>query len=546
MKRNLALLAAAAVAAAFVVPMFASDPTLDRIAQALVLAGPAAAAAIASAAGRPLLSAAALAALAGYVSGALALRGVPVPLSVLTGTAAGAATGAGTAVLLQRLDAPAFVLATLLMTIAGGALVQALPGITGAQAGLGPLPGVSVPLSAQRTAVFTPLGDFHVLLAIATLGTAAAVALLHGRVGREWRAVGSDRVRAATTHVNPLLAEVSVLAIAGALAALSGAVGAHVARVATGQGFALDVAALPLLAALAAAREPLAAAIVAVATGVLGTVLLPAAGWRGPPDAMSLAIGILALATLLTLLPSPARRGAEPAYAIDRARPWPLDSLRLEGGALELAPMQVRAPNNDVLLDAPQVTVAAGSVVGIVGPNGSGKTTLLGEIERLWRRGRLHIETNSGRAAVVALLPQEGGGFATCSVLETLLLAARHRNARDALSVADTWLQRLNLQAHAHALCAELSAAQRRTLDLARAVLAEPQVLLCDEPLAGLDDDQRAACVALLKAASNAGLTVVVAEHDREAVSDIASSVVELQRADTHLVPAVSASQVTR
>ena len=72
---------------------------------------------------------------------------------------------------------------------------------------------------------------------------------------------------------------------------------------------------------------------------------------------------------------------------------------------------------------------------------------------------------------------------------------------------------------------------QRRLLDLARVLLAGPDLLLCDEPLAGLDDSHRAAARACLQAASAQGLTVVIAEHDREAVAALAGDVLELERA---------------
>src|SRR6202043_3894035 len=132
------------------------------------------------------------------------------------------------------------------------------------------------------------------------------------------------------------------------------ALAAHVSRVATPVNFAPDVAALPLLAALAAGRQPLGAGLVAVATGLVGEVVLPAVGWQGPPDATSLALGILAVATVFTLIPAAAvsRREAEPP-AVDPDAPWPLAGLDLRGGRLEADPIAVRSPSGEVLVDAP-------------------------------------------------------------------------------------------------------------------------------------------------------------------------------------------------
>ncbi|MBV9101284.1 MAG: ATP-binding cassette domain-containing protein [Candidatus Dormibacteraeota bacterium] len=519
MRNRLALLAVAAIATAFIYPALAPAANLDRAALALALAGPAAGAALAMAAGRPPLMATALAGAAAYVSAALSLRGVPVLASIAIGTLAGAALGAAAAALSARLDATAFLIATLLLALAGAAAVQALPDITGAQAGLGPLQGVSVALGAAKTAVLTPLGDFHLMLAVGVLSGAGAALLLASHVGARWRAIGSDQARAAASGLRPVAGQIAVLATAGALAGLSGALGAHIARVATPQAFAADAAALPLLAAFAAGRQPLGAALVAIAIGVVGGLVLPAAGWQGPPDAMSLATGLLAVAALFTLLPGGAARGRERDLSIDPGKPWPLEAMA--GARLDVAPTQVRAPSGELLLDSPALSAEPGSITAVVGPNGAGKTTLLRELS-----GR---RLASGERVV--LLPQEGGGFATCTVRETLELAARRGRSRDsARAAASAWLERLAMAPVAGVMCGDLSSGPRRLLDLARVLLAAPSVLLCDEPLAGLDDAHRAAAVSCLRAAAGAGLTVVLAEHDREAVAAMAARVVTLER----------------
>src|SRR5579864_2495722 len=125
MRNRLALLAVLAVAAAFIYPAVAPAANLDRAALALALAGPAAGAALAMAAGRPPLMASALAGAAAYVSGALALRGVPVLACIALGTLAGAALAAAAAAVCARLDAIGFLIATLLLALAGAAAVQA-------------------------------------------------------------------------------------------------------------------------------------------------------------------------------------------------------------------------------------------------------------------------------------------------------------------------------------------------------------------------------------------------------------------------------------
>ncbi len=221
--------------------------------------------------------------------------------------------------------------------------------------------------------------------------------------------------------------------------------------------------------------------------------------------------------------------------------PWPLDSLGLRGAHLEVPPIQVQAANGGLLVDSPEFSVEPGAFQAVVGPNGAGKTTLLTAIlARAGPSGDVIATAGEARGRVV-LLPQEGGGFAACSVRETLLLGARPgRSAVAARALTEAWLHRLGLEASAGTLCVELSGGQRRLVDLARVLLGAPNVLLCDEPLAGLDDSSRAAAAACLRAAAQAGLTIIVAEHDRDAVAALATGVIALERADVAPRPATA------
>jgi ABC-type Mn2+/Zn2+ transport system ATPase subunit len=365
---------------------------------------------------------------------------------------------------------------------------------------------------------------------VVTMGIAAL--LLQVGPGPSWRAVGSDRLRARTSGLRPLGVEITVLGVAGLMAASSGALAAHISRVATPESFAPDVAALPLLAALAAGRQPIGAGLVAIATGLVGEVVLPALGWEGPPSADALALGILAVAALFTLLPGGGAAEEGRDASVDPDAPWPLEALGLHGGSLRADPLTLRAGGGQVLVEAPTFTAGPGTVTALVGPNGAGKTTLLRALdERAGRRRGVEV-LRDGRQGRLVLLPQEGGGFGSCSVRETLELAARGkgRSREAARQLADEWIQRLGLGSSSGLLCAELSAGQRRLVDLARVLLGAPDVLLCDEPLAGLDDNHRAAATACLRAAASAGATIVLSEHDREAVATLASTVIELER----------------
>lgn len=527
--RRLGIVAATLLVAAIVLPQHLGGPDLDRIAIALALAGPAAGGAISLAVGRPNLAVGALAGFGGYACGVLSLHGVALPLAVVLATLACGVCGGIVALGAQRLDTVGLLAATLLLAVGLGALTQAAPGLSGGQSGLGPLPSLGTALPGNRVLRLTPSGDLHALLAAALAVAILATLLLGSGVGALWRAVGSDRSRAAGSGLRPLRAELVALAFAGGLAGFGGALSAHVSGVVTPDVFALDVVALPLLAAVFAGRgSALGTVAAAVATGVVGGVVLPDLGWRGPPSATALALGLLAVAVVASLLPSAPAAATPQPTDLGADADWPLVAGEFAGAGLDVRGLDVLAGATVVV---PQLTldVPAGTIHGLVGPNGAGKSSVLGALSR-GPGGAVTVAGVPG--PVVVLQPQAGGGFPACTVDETLLLAARGggRSPAEAAEVAAAWRTRLGLDGLRDTMCSELSAGRRRMLDLARVLLRRPNLLLCDEPLAGLDPGARAAAVSLLRSAADAGLTIVIAEHDRAAVALLAHASTELQR----------------
>ena len=527
--RDLAIFSAILVIAALWLPMWLGAPDLDRTAIALTIAGPAAGAALSLAVGRPNLAVGALAGVGAYISGALSIRGFDVPLAVLIAIAACAGAGALLALVTARLDVVGLLASTLLMSVGLLALTQALPLQSGGQGGLGPLSPLGTNLPNGQVLRLTSTGNLHAALAFTLLVTVLTAVLLAGRAGALWRAVGSDRGRASSSGLRPLRAEVMVLTLASALAGAGGALSAHITTVATPDLFSPEVVALPLLAALLAGRgSALGAVACGVTTGLVGNLVLPDLGWRGPPSATALAMALLAVAVVASLLPGAATAPHAEPGAVDPDQPWPFDQAGFDGAQMTVADLEVRA-GALTLLDGFSMTVPAGQLHGLVGPNGAGKSSLLAALA-----SRPAPSVQLDRAGVVVLQPQAGGGFPACTVDETLLLAARAggRERDAARRVAGEWRTRLALESSGATLCAELSTGRRRLVDLARVVLRRPAVLLCDEPLAGLDPNARAAAVSLLRAAAAAGLTVVVAEHDRNAVTSLAAETTQLRRDD--------------
>jgi ABC-2 type transport system ATP-binding protein len=175
-------------------------------------------------------------------------------------------------------------------------------------------------------------------------------------------------------------------------------------------------------------------------------------------------------------------------------------------------------------LDALDLAVPRGAVVGLLGPNGAGKTTAMLLLATLLSptRGGARVfghDVVRERAAVrrrLGLLFQETSVDGLLTPEENLLFAARlaglgGRLARAA--VADT-IERVGLGPRARRPARELSGGWRRMLDIARATLHQPDLLILDEPTVGLDPEHRDAIWSLLDAQRRVhGTTVLFSTH---------------------------------
>lgn len=161
-------------------------------------------------------------------------------------------------------------------------------------------------------------------------------------------------------------------------------------------------------------------------------------------------------------------------------------------------------------LDALDLVVAPGTMVGVLGPNGAGKTTAMLLLATLLKPSRgtarlLGHDITRERAAIrrrLGLVFQEVSLDGLLTVQENLVFAARLAGLNGgtaARSVAKT-LERTGLRARASQPVRELSGGWRRLADIARATVHRPDLLILDEPTAGLDPEHRERMWRLLEA----------------------------------------------
>ncbi len=217
------------------------------------------------------------------------------------------------------------------------------------------------------------------------------------------------------------------------------------------------------------------------------------------------------------------------------------------------------------------LAVARGEVVGLVGPNGSGKTTLVNLASGA-------VAPSGGTVAVdgVDLTGASSRRFAAAGVVRTFqslrlfegqpvlanVVVGAQRRVRPSLAAAclrpPSFRRReRELRERAREVLAAvglagfddrpvegLSLGQRRRVELARAVAAEPSYLVLDEPAAGIDPEQAEGLVALVRSLAGAGCGVLVVEHDPALVDRVCDRVVGM--ADGAVVASGTYDEVAR
>jgi lipopolysaccharide export system ATP-binding protein len=168
------------------------------------------------------------------------------------------------------------------------------------------------------------------------------------------------------------------------------------------------------------------------------------------------------------------------------------------------------------------LALSEGEVLGVLGPSGAGKTTLfralVGEIpvasgrieldgqdighEPLWRRARRGV----------GYVPQTPSVLWDLTVEQNLATFEALTRATEPLG-ARAWAQTVELDSRLQVRAGELSGGERRRLELARALVGRPKVLVCDEPFAGIDPAGAERLGNLLRQRAEAGTGVVLADH---------------------------------
>jgi ABC-2 type transport system ATP-binding protein len=185
-----------------------------------------------------------------------------------------------------------------------------------------------------------------------------------------------------------------------------------------------------------------------------------------------------------------------------------------------------------IALDDLSFTVPAGEVVGFLGPNGSGKTTTMRAVFGLVALDSGSVRWNGQPIHAAArrrfgYMPEERGLYPGMLVGEQLQYLARLHglSSSDARSATTRWLERLGVADRAMSKVETLSLGNQQRVQLAAALVHDPELLILDEPLSGLDPVGIDAVSAVLTEQAAQGRGVLFSSHQLDLVEDLCTSV---------------------
>jgi branched-chain amino acid transport system permease protein len=184
-------------------------------------------------------------------------------------------------------------------------------------------------------------------------------------------------------------------------------------------------------------------------------------------------------------------------------------------------------------------TVHEGEILGLIGPNGAGKTTVFNLISGFIAPDKGKISF-SGKDITSLRIPhcfcQECIGrtfqlvkpFQNMTVLENVMVGAFACIKHTDIAKAEAFkvLERIHLSHQASTLASNLTIAERKRLELGRALATKPKLLLLDEVMAGLNPKETANIISIIKSISDDGITIIMIEHVMKAVMTLSDRIV--------------------
>ena len=474
-------------------------------------------------------------------------------LAALTSTTAIAVVvGAG----LLRMSGHYLPLGTLAWAVSLFYLFTVLPGLGGA-AGLTGVPAISI----GHLSFADGRNFFYLCAAFLAVSLLALHNLLDSQPGRVIRILPQGLILSTSLGIDAARYRIIIFTIAAVLSALSGWLYAHLQRFVNPTPFGIYASIEYLFMAIIGGISNIWGAVIGAVVISLIKQIIPAisaTSSRIPENIDTIVFGLIALLILHRakdgIWPYVARILPERVKGVRRVdrkqRLPPIERATIDGPILEISHLSKHFGALHAVDDVSFV-VKPRQIVGLLGPNGAGKSTLFNLISgaAVPTSGMVfyceeNITIGDRRNLIgqgIARTFQHLKVAPTMTVIENIALGAYCRmpgsvvrsmlrldRGTEALLMSEAAFQasRLGLEDLLHRNVSELSLGQQRLVEIARALASNPELLLLDEPAAGLRYAEKRKLAAILQQLRNEGLTIMLVEHDMDFVTSLADKIV--------------------
>jgi len=404
---------------------------------------------------------------------------------------------------------------------------------------------------------------FYLLWVIVVLASIAVTHLLDSRAGRALRAVKGGTTMAEAMGVDTFRVKVTAFVLAALLASVSGWLFAHFQRTVNPSPFGLNMGIEYMFMSVLGGVGYVWGAL--VGAGVVQILKDQLQVWLPRLMGTSGNYEVIVFGFLLVFVLQYARDGIWDF--VDAALPRVKRKVDWAGAAP--LPARARPPHGDVVLDVRAARkefgglvavndvsfqVRAGEILGLIGPNGAGKSTTFNLVTGVLpaTRGEVVLlgqRIDSLRSREIARLGvsrtfQHVKMIAAMTVLENVALGAHLRGRhgvpaamlradraeeRRLMKEAERQLDRIGIGALMHEQAGNLALGQQRLMEIARALAADPTLLLLDEPAAGLRLKEKEGLADVLRQLRGEGLSILLVEHDMDLVMGLVDRVVVME-----------------
>ena len=404
---------------------------------------------------------------------------------------------------------------------------------------------------------------YYLLWVIVMLAAIGVTHLLDSRTGRAIRALKGGVTMAEAMGVNTFGYKVKVFLIAALLASISGWLFAHFQRSVNPSPFGIKMSIEYLFMAVIGGVSHVWGAL--IGAGLVKVLEDQLQAWLPKLLGASGNYEVIVFGILLVLVLKYARDGIwdfveQRLPRRVRVRDWG-DAARL--------PESVKPKHGEVVLDVQAVRkefgglvavndvsfkVRAGEIVGLIGPNGAGKSTTFNLVTGVLpaTRGEVRLRGERIDALRSRQIARRGVSrtfqhvkmIPTMTVLENVALGAHLRGSggvaramlrldraeeRRLLREAERQIVRIGMQDLMHELAGNLALGQQRLMEIARALAADPALLLLDEPAAGLRLLEKQGLADVLRLLRDEGMSILLVEHDMDLVMGLVDRIVVME-----------------